>query len=212
MVEEPIGVRQDAVEYFFYCRDIPGTGALLDELAEAHWSYMDAYADAMIARGPTVAADGVTHTGSMHMVDLPDPEAARAFAFDEPYYKAGVYGEVLIRRWRSELGRTMWDFEDSGTRDDARFLIIGHGRPGPASTDAVLDDHRRYLVNKGYAEQLIEYGPLSSDDGMEWLGSVMLIELPDQGAVDAMLQDEPFVLAGLYASVEIHHWRFGGRP
>jgi hypothetical protein len=35
------------VEYFFYCRGRPGTEALLEELAEAHWSFMDGYAEAM---------------------------------------------------------------------------------------------------------------------------------------------------------------------
>jgi hypothetical protein len=29
-------------------------------------------------------------TGSMHIVDLPDGDAAQEFAYDEPYYKAGV--------------------------------------------------------------------------------------------------------------------------
>jgi hypothetical protein len=42
-----------SVEYFFYCRGRPGTEALADELAdelaEAHWSFMDGYAEAMIA-------------------------------------------------------------------------------------------------------------------------------------------------------------------
>jgi uncharacterized protein YciI len=46
------------LEYFFYCRDKPGTGTLRERLVEAHWSFMDAYADRMIARGPTLADDG----------------------------------------------------------------------------------------------------------------------------------------------------------
>ena len=54
------------VEYFFYCRGRPGTEALLEELAEAHWSFMDGYAEAMIARGPTLTPDRTTWTGSMH--------------------------------------------------------------------------------------------------------------------------------------------------
>ena len=97
------------MEYFFYCRGRPGTQALLEELAEAHWSFMDGYAEQMIARGPTLTPDRTTWTGSMHMVDLPDAQAARVFAFQEPFYRAGVYDEVLVRRWRNELGRTMWD-------------------------------------------------------------------------------------------------------
>jgi hypothetical protein len=49
-----------SVEYFFYCRGRPGTEALLEELAEAHWSFMDGYAEAMIARGPTLTPDRTT--------------------------------------------------------------------------------------------------------------------------------------------------------
>jgi osmotically-inducible protein OsmY len=59
-------------------------------------------------------------------VDLPDPAAARAFAFDEPYYQAGVYRDVLLRRWHNSLGRTMWDFPEA--------VRYGRGRraDGPA--------------------------------------------------------------------------------
>jgi hypothetical protein len=40
----------------------------------------------------------------------------------------------------------------------------------------------------------------------------MTVELPDRGAVEAMMARAPFVRAGLYDSLEIHDWRFGGRP
>jgi uncharacterized protein len=198
------------VDYFVYGRDRPGAGPLLEEYAEAHWSFMDGYADSMIARGPTVGDDGETHTGSVHMVDLPDAAAARVFAFEEPYFQAGAYSEVLVRRWRNVLGRTMWDFE-GGAADDARFLVIGHGKAGTgAARDTLLEDHRRHL--RGYHERLIAHGPLLSDDGTEWVGSVTLLELPDRAAVEAMVADEPYVRSGLYADLEIHPWRFGGRP
>jgi len=108
------------VDYFFYCRGRPGTEALADELAEAHWSFMDRYAEAMIARGPTLTPDRTTWTGSMHMVDLPDAQAARVFAFQEPFCRAGVYREVLVHRWRNTLGRTMWDYP-AELGDDRRF-------------------------------------------------------------------------------------------
>ncbi len=70
---------------------------------------MDRYASTMIARGPTLADDGETATGSVHIIDLSGPSAARAFALDEPNYQAGVYRDVLLRRWRNLLGRTMWE-------------------------------------------------------------------------------------------------------
>ena len=101
------------MEFFCFHQDRPDSAALRDDLSEAHWSYMDRYAATMIARGPTLADDGDTATGSVHIVDLPGPSAARAFAFDEPNYQAGVYRDVLLRRWRNLLGRTMWESRGS---------------------------------------------------------------------------------------------------
>ena len=103
----PCWARTMGTEFFCYHRDRPGSVALRDKLLERHWAYMDRYAKELIARGPTFADDGDTPTGSVHIVDLPDPAAARTFAFDEPNYQAGVYRDVLLRRWRNTLGRTM---------------------------------------------------------------------------------------------------------
>jgi uncharacterized protein len=200
------------VEFFVYGRDRPGTGALRSELAEAHWSFMDGYASAMIARGPTLTADRTAATGSMHMVDLPDAAAARVFAFEEPYQRAGVFADVLVRRWRNALGGTMWDF-DGDAAANRRFLILGHGKPGMGATrERLLAEHRRYFAEAGYRDCFIERGPLLDDDGTEWVGSAMLVELPDRAAVEAMLADEPYAKAGMYATVEVHDWQFGGRP
>ena len=199
------------MEFFVYCRDRAGSAALREELTEAHWSFMDGYADAMIARGPTLSLDGDTATGSMHIVDLRNAEAVRAFVFEEPNYRSGVYEDVLVRRWRNALGRTMWDFEGDPVAN-RRFLIIGHGAPGVGEPPRALSDERhRSFMDRGYTDRFIARGPLLSDDGVSWVGSAMLIELRDRPEVDAMLAGDPFVLAGLYEDVEIHDWEFGGR-
>jgi uncharacterized protein len=199
------------VEYFFYCRGRPGTEALAEELAEAHWSFMDGYATAMIARGPTLTPDRGTWTGSLHIVDLPDAEAAQAFAFQEPFYRAGVYSEVLVHRWRNRLGRTMWDYP-AEPGEDRRFLVLGHGRPGVAADRQALEAvQRRWFGEPGRRDRFILRGPLLADDGAGWLGSAWLVQLPDRAAVAAMLAGAPYVRGGLYASVEIHDWQFGGR-
>jgi len=136
------------VEYFFYCRGRPGTEAL----AEAHWSFMDRYAEAMLARGPTLTPDRATWTGSMHIVDLPDAQAARMFAFQEPFYRAGVYGQVLVRRWRNALGRTMWDYP-AEPDDDRRFLVIGRGEPGlEVARQALGAAQRRWFGEPGHRD------------------------------------------------------------
>jgi uncharacterized protein YciI len=199
------------MEFLFYCRDRPGVGELRGELTEEHWAFMDRFADRMIARGPTLSSDGTAVTGSMHIVDLPDADAAHEFAFDEPYYKGGVFDEVLVRRWSNTLGHTMWEFT-GGVAGHQRFLIIAHGGPGrTAAREALAEEYDRYLA-RDHREHLIAIGPLMSEDGAEWAGTAMLVELPDRDAVEGLLAEEPCARAGLYESIEIHDWRFGGRP
>lgn len=129
------------MEFFCYHRDRPGSGVLRDELIEAHWSYMDRYEKELIALGPTFTDDDIA-TGSVHIVDLPDPATARAFAFDEPNYQAGAYRDVLVRRWRNLLGRTMWEYPGGRTGGN-RYLVLGLGSgvaedPLPADREALI--------------------------------------------------------------------------
>ncbi|MQS18146.1 hypothetical protein F7Q99_39690 [Streptomyces kaniharaensis] len=182
------------MEFLCYHRDRPDSVALRGELLEEHWSYMDRYAEEMIARGPTLDESGNTPTGSVHIVDLPGPAAARAFAFEEPGYQAGVYRDVLLRRWRNLLGRTMWDFPGGRTGGN-RYLVLGLGS-GQAVDLTVPPDRR----------ELIAYGPLLSDDGATWLGTAALVRAPEPEAARALLTLDR------YADIEVHNWQFGGRP
>ncbi len=100
-----------------------------------------------------------------------------------------MYREVTIRRWRNELGATMWDFAGAGGE---RFLVIADGRP-----------RAEFLA--GNRDRLIAYGPLLTDDGAEAIGTAMVLELPDRAAVASLVAAEPLV------RVEIHEWQFGGR-
>ncbi|MFJ8110103.1 YciI family protein [Streptomyces sp. NPDC096132] len=181
------------MEFFCYHRDRVGSEALRGELLEAHWGYMDRYTAEMIARGPTFADGGEAPTGSVHIVDLPDSAAARAFAFDEPNYQAGVYRDVLLRRWRNLLGRTMWEFPGSRS-GGRRYLVLGLGS-GPAADLEVPDDR----------DGLIAYGPLLSDDGALWVGTAALVRADGPDAARAVLT------ADRYAGIEVHEWEFGGR-
>jgi uncharacterized protein YciI len=178
------------MQFFCYHRDRPGSLALREELLEEHWSYMDRYATEMIARGPTV--DGDMPTGSVHILDLPDRTAARAFAFDEPNYQAGVYKDVLLRRWRNTLGRTMWEFP-GGPAEGNRYLVLGVG--SGAGADLVPTDR----------DELVAYGPLLSDDATRWLGTAALVRANDHDAARAILTEDA------YAAVGVHRWQFGGR-
>ncbi|WP_434587431.1 YciI family protein [Streptomyces sp. A5-4] len=182
------------MEFFCYHRDRPGSLPLRNELLEEHWSYMDRYAAEMIARGPTLTSDGDAPTGSVHILDLPDPAAARAFVFDEPGYQAGTYRDVMLRRWRNTLGRTMWDFS-GGRTGGSRYLVLGLGEGEAADLPVPADQ-----------DGLIAYGPLLSDDGDTWLGTAALVRAPDADTARAVLTPDR------YADIEVHNWQFGGRP
>lgn len=175
--------------FFCFHRDRPDSDPLREALTEDHWSYMDKFE--LIARGPTFAEDGETPTGSVHIVDVPDVAAARAFVFDEPVYQAGGFRDVLLRRWDNTLGRTMWDFP--GGRDGTdRYLVLGLGVGEPADLEVPEGD-------------LIAYGPLWSDDGTQWVGTAALVRADDADSARAVLT------AGRYADVEVRSWEFGGR-
>jgi uncharacterized protein YciI len=178
------------MEFFCYHRDRPGSLELREQLVEEHWAYMDRYAAQLIARGPTLA--GEAPTGSVHIVDLPDPDTARAFAFDEPGYQAGVYQAVLLRRWRNTLGRTMWDFP-GGPTGGSRYLVLGLGAGAADAAEPANPD------------ELIAFGPLLSDDGTSWLGTAALVEARDPESARAILTAER------YDHIEVHAWEFGGR-
>src|SRR5580692_5316470 len=174
-----------SVEFFCYHRDRPKSLALRNALLEDHWSYMDRYAAQMIARGPTFACDDEDEpTGSVHIVTLTDPAKARAFAFDEPNYQAGVYRDVLLRRWRNVLGRTMWDFP-GGELGGNRYLVLGFG--SGQATD--LNGPNESSVK----DELIAYGPLLSDDGSAWLGTAALVRAPDPDAARVFLTSDAYV-------------------
>jgi uncharacterized protein len=180
------------MDFFCYHRDRPGSMPLRTELLEEHWAYMDRFDATMVARGPTFAIDG-TLTGSVHILGLPDPSAARDFAFDEPGYQAGAYRDVLLRRWENLLGRTMWD--RLGDADTDRYLVVGFTSE-PAPGDAALPSH----------DDLIAFGALLSDDATRVLGAAALLEAPDAETARDILSPER------YDGVEVHRWRPGGRP
>jgi uncharacterized protein len=176
-----------------------------EQLTEQHWTYMDGYADAMTARGPLLGPDRDSWEGSLHIVDLPGPDAVRAFVADEPYQRAGLFGRHSIWRYVDLLGRTMWQFPDDA--DEPRFLVIARGRPGAPGTavPVPLDDLPVELRRR-----LIVYGELRGLDDDVPAGVALAVQAPTRAFLDDLLDDEGAGLGGL-DEVDVHDWEFGGR-
>lgn len=196
------------MDFFVYSRDVVGTSLRDDiELLERHWSYMDEFAESMIARGPTLTADRETATGSLHVLGLPSVDAAREFVAREPNNLAGVYAGHSVWRFDNLLGRTMWEFP--GETNEPRFLIVAHMDPDPDS------DRRSWPIPAESLPlelrgRLILYGVLSELDDAEPVGIAMAVQASDRDAVGVLLGD---ARTGFDAArgVEIHEWEFGGR-
>ena len=66
----------------------------------------------------------------------------------------------------------------------------------------VRPEHKAYLG--AVADRIAFAGPLTHDDGVTMVGSLLAIDFDSRDAAQAWLADEPFTRAGLYAGVEIH--------
>jgi uncharacterized protein len=202
MAPSELGLGFAVLDFFVYSRDAVDAAALRDDpdLIEEHWSYMDGFAESMIARGPTLDADRETATGSLHVLALPSVDAAREFVAVEPNNRAGVYGEHLVWRFENLLGRSMWEFSSRAAKP--RFLIIGRSHLAlPVSVDALPTE---------LLERLILYGALTTLEGAEPAGVALALQASDREAVDVLTEDERIGL-GAFSDIEIHNWEFGGR-
>jgi uncharacterized protein YciI len=195
------------VDFLVFSRSTPVAAAADDanELNEQHWTYMDGFADGMTARGPTLGTDRQSWTGSLHVVDLPDPEAAREFVAREPYNQAGLFEEHLTWRFINVLGQTMWQF--AGVEDEPRFLVLAHSDTDlPQDLSPVpLADLRPEL-----RERLILYGELRNLADDRPVGVALAVQAPTREALDALLGQARAGHAR-FNDVEIHDWEFGGR-
>ena len=177
------------------------------ELDEAHWSYMDAFADRMTARGPTLSADRTAWTGSLHLVNLDDGTAAGAFAVNDPYHRAGLFRDHLIRRFDNLLSRTMWDVTPDA--ENVPFLILAGGDDVPIP--AISPAHLSPVV----ASRLVLWGALrpindSLSPSDRSTGTALAVLAPHEAAARTLISAEPALLGGR-TDWELHAWEFGGR-
>ncbi|WP_375481078.1 YciI family protein [uncultured Jatrophihabitans sp.] len=178
------------MKFFCFQRDRPGAFALRMKCLEDHWSYLERWSEQLVVRGPTFEGD--VPSGSVYIVDVATPAEARAFVFEEPAYQAGVYRDVLLRRWQDALHRTT-----DGPRGDStagkHFLVVGLGA-GVHESEKTQD-----------TKNLVAFGTLLSDDASKWLGTAALLQAPDADAASAILTTDR------YSHIEVCDWQFGGR-
>ena len=91
------------MHFMFYCLDKPNHLALRMEHRAAHLKHLEGFTKEIVLAGPLLADDGQTMIGSMFVAEFPSRQEAEAFAANDPYRKAGVFGSVTITPWRKTL-------------------------------------------------------------------------------------------------------------
>jgi uncharacterized protein YciI len=96
--------------YAILSEDIPDTLAKRQEARPAHLARLKALADAarLVLAGPHPAIDAddpgpAGFTGSLVVAEFASREAAIAWAAEDPYCAAGVYGRVTVKPFRKVL-------------------------------------------------------------------------------------------------------------
>jgi uncharacterized protein len=174
--------------FYVYGQDRPDAGPAMEKLTEAHWDYMDRFADRLILRGPTRSEDGTEHTGSVHVVDLPDQASAERFAAGEPFQQAGLFQRVIVApavivRHR-EPGRDL-------------ALVTGEWPPCRWQLAAELDDHVSFAAVLGARER--------------GTGLVAVLSAPQLDQAAAVIQAFADQLAGQPVNLTAQRWKPGGR-
>ncbi len=82
--------------YVLHLLDKPGTADLRRRLRPEHKTFLARMADRIAFAGPLLADDGETMIGSLLVIDFPSADAARAWLADEPFTRAGLYGQTRI--------------------------------------------------------------------------------------------------------------------
>ena len=95
--------------FVIFGNDKPGTRQTRLDTIDAFRAWIDNHPEhpdvTVHLGGPTFEDDAETMNGTVNVIEAPSLEAARAFAEDSPYRKAGIYAEFHVRPWYWRTGR-----------------------------------------------------------------------------------------------------------
>ena len=173
---------------------------------DPHLEYLRASRDRIRFAGPVLADDGETPRGSLILLDALDRAAAEAWLAEEPFNKAGAFGEVTFTRWSSSMDHRQLDYP----RQEGwlQFLITAiDGADGTAKRQEVAEAHHEFQAS--VMDRYVARGPMFDDDGIEMIGSLFIVEFPDRAACDRFWAGEPLNYGGVFKGATIERWRYG---
>jgi len=185
--------------------DVPDSGPLRDKYRAAHLAYLKKFDAQTIFAGPFLTQDRTTELGSHRLIEFPDRAAAEQHVEKEPYLLGGAQKGATVYRWAPD---TPYSYRDCPrSKDHVQFMLEAmFARQRDIEPKKLAEENSRYLAR--YHDFLITRGRLMSDDE-KTLGILMIIDVPDIAAADAMWSDDPFNRRNLFETTEFYGWRFG---
>lgn len=86
--------------YIIETFDKPNSLALRMAHRAEHLQYLDAHKALLLACGAKLHDDGTDLGGGLYVLDVDTRDAAQAFIENDPFWKAQLFSEVKITRWR----------------------------------------------------------------------------------------------------------------
>lgn len=87
--------------------------------------------------------------------------------------------------------------------ESAQFLVITRDAPGSERLrDEHLDGHLEHIER--HVDRYIVCGPMLKDGGPALSGSFFVVTADDEAGARALLDGDPYLQCGMYASVDVH--------
>ncbi|MDX2973746.1 YciI family protein [Kribbella solani] len=86
-----------------------------------------------------------------------------------------------------------------------QYFVYGRDRDGAGELKGRLTEEHWAFMDR-YDARLIARGPTLTADREASTGSLHIIDLPDAGALNMFVYDEPYYLGGAFATVEVYRF------
>ena len=87
--------------FSFHLTDRADAGDLRQRVRPEHKAYLAQVAEQIAFAGPLLGGDGQTMRGSLLVIDFADRAAALAWLAQEPFTRAGLYGNAQVHAFRN---------------------------------------------------------------------------------------------------------------
>jgi uncharacterized protein YciI len=192
----------------FYVRSLyqPDSLNLRDAAMETHLAHVRSYAEHIQFAGPFLSDDGGTPLGTMAVINLPDRSTAENYVAGDGFAKAGMLQAPNIIRFMSSKRLTQ---ADRAPNPELQMFVC-ECLDGPNAAALRKQSAAAHHTYQGtIIDKYIAHGPLRSDDGVDLLGSLFILEVADRAAAEALVANEPMTAAGVFGEINIYRWRYG---